>query len=135
MMRRLCLATVLGLLPITAAAQPPTVSQGQRIAFDYLDADETTYQVVSFQLQIDGGAWTTTPTQENVFPDTIAGGTTHSVAPALTPGSHTISFRACNTTGCSVGTAPFAFEYAIVPPAGSNVRIVSGDASEPDAER
>lgn len=117
-------AFVLCVMPVSA--QPPSVTPNQRIGFDYLDADRAQYQVTRFEISIDGGSWTQTATQENVFPDTLAGATTHSVAPALTPGNHTISFRACNVAGCSGGTSPFAFTYSIVPPGGTNVRIVGG---------
>ena len=118
-------AMVVGLATGAAAQTPAT--PGQAFAFDYLTADLATYSVVRFEQQIDGGAWTDQgiPTVANDA-QTPAGATTYRVAiPALTPGAHTATWRACNATACSAAAAPLAFTLVVQPPVVTGGRIVT----------
>lgn len=104
--------TILG----AAAQTPPVLGDNDAIGFDYLDADFVQWQVTRFENQYDGGAWVTI--SPPVYSQT-SGVTTYFVRPQdiSTPtGTHTVTFRACNTQGCSTGTAPFQFAIGSVTP-------------------
>jgi hypothetical protein len=127
-MRRLtALISVLFLLTVGLAAQaPPVATATQAFGFNYADADLATFSVVRFELQIDGGAWTSVaiPAKANDAL-TPAGASTYRVPiPALTTGSHTVSFRACNAQLCSDPSAPFSFILAVKPATPTGARIL-----------
>src|SRR4051812_18642473 len=115
-MRRLVIATYFLLVFAgVGSAQtpaPPVATASQSFGFDYKDADVITFSVTRYEMQIDGGAvWTSVavPVKANDGL-TPAGSSTYRVAiPALTTGSHTVSFRACNAQLCGDGSTPFAF--------------------------
>jgi hypothetical protein len=115
---------------VSAQAQVPDVTPGQRFGFDYKPADITAFQVTRFELQIDEGAWADIqipPTANDAI--TQADHNTYAVTiPALTPGAHTYSIRACNAGGCGVAAPAFAFNVSIVPPGASNLRVLGGAA-------
>lgn len=113
------------LVAVPVLAQVPVAVAGDRIAWDYKDADLSNYAVNRFEIQIDSGAWTSVgiPTQTTATAD----GKTYLVPfPALQPGNHTVSVRACNADLCSAGLGPLGFKLAVVPVDGSNLRIVKG---------
>lgn len=125
-MRLMILAvTLVAGLATSAAAQTPA-TPGQAFGFDYLTSDLATYAVIRFEQQIDGAAWVDVgiPTVANDA-QTPAGATTYRVAiPALTPGAHTVTWRACNATACSAAATPLAFTLVVQPPTVSGGRIV-----------
>lgn len=113
---------------VEAAAQstPPVGSSGYFFAFDYSDADFTAGAVTRFEMQLDANAFASVGIPTNTVP--ITGGKTYKVPiPAITPGAHTVSFRACNADLCSEATTPLDFRFAPLPATPRNVRIVSGD--------
>jgi hypothetical protein len=115
-------------LVLTALASAQVAVSGDKFGWDYAAADITQYSVVRFEIQVDGGAWASVglPTPFT-NPQTAAGKQTYAVPfPAMQPGQHTISVRACNVDLCSAGIAPFAFKLAIVPADGSNGRVIKG---------
>jgi hypothetical protein len=118
---------VIGLLSSGLSAQTPPASPGQRFGFDYRTSDLTTFQVARFELQIDGGAWVSVGMPPSApQPDTPADFTTLGVPiPALTPGQHTASLRACNSV-CGEGSVPFTFLMVVEPPAPGQGRIIGG---------
>jgi hypothetical protein len=104
-----------------------TLTPIDALAFDYLDANLTSYQVSEFQAQWDGGTWIALSPTPFRDAQTISGGTSYKVPPPFTNGNHSVSFRACNTIGCGAGSAVFPFAYAAaeVPQASpGNVRKV-----------
>lgn len=127
-MRKIIWAIVM-VVGLAASASAQTEAQpGQAFAFDYETAALTTYSVVRFEQQLDGGAWTDIGIPE-VANDaqTPNAHTTYRVAiPALTPGAHTANWRACNAAACgAAGATPLAFTMVIQPPAPSGGRVVS----------
>lgn len=85
---------------------PPVLADSESIGFDYLDSDLP--DVARFENQYDNGTWVM------IAPPIVqqtGGITTFAVRPPTTilPGAHTVSFRACNTLVCSVGSNSFAF--------------------------
>lgn len=121
-----------GLLMVAAlvanvAAQAPTATPTQAFGVDYLDADMTTYAVTRFEIQVDGGAFTSVgiPPKQNDM-QTPAGGSTYKIAiPPMTPGSHTVGVRVCNVVTCSTAT-PLSFTFSITPVAPPTPRIIGG---------
>lgn len=79
-------------------------------------------------MQTDNGTWSDVgiPTPANDSSTPTGNNTYKFDIPALTPGNHTVAFRACNIAGCSSPLA-LSFTLVIVPPPVSAVRIVSGD--------
>ena len=123
-MVRILLCGVLALVPVLAWAQP-TATPGQAFAFDFVTADLATYSVTRFEMRVDTGTWVSVaiPTVANDT-QTPAGSSTYRVAiPALTPGAHSVAFRACNSGGCGTASAPLDFTLVIVPPPPSGVRV------------
>lgn len=127
-MRRLLILAILLLAGIVRlAAQTPTLTPTDAIAFDYIDAQFEEYQVTSFQAQWDGGAWATVPMASFKDATTVTGSTSYKVIPPFSNGSHSVSYRACNAVGCGGGSSPFPFAYAVssAPAAApGNVRVV-----------
>ena len=125
----LAVVCVLGLAGTLTAQQAPPAVAGDKFAWDYVEADIASYGVNRFEIQVDAGAWTAVGIPA-AFTDaqTGAGKKSYSVPfPAMQPGNHTISVRACNADVCSAGIAPFGFRLAIVPAEAGNGRIVKGD--------
>lgn len=115
---------ILGSIGLAAQAPPPVIG-GQFFGFDYQDADLASAAVVRFEMQIDSGTWTTVGIPSDTLP--ITGGKTYKVpVPAITPGNHTVTFRACNVDLCGGAASPFAFKFVIVPALPTNIRIVGG---------
>lgn len=127
---------VIVLMLLAVSARPVqaqvTATPGQSIAWNYVDADLTTFSVTSFQVCYDGatsGCQTVTPTVGKFSDPTVPAGqsayklqlpTTLSVGPA-----HTVLTKACNASGCGGGTAPFPFTLVLpAPPAPTGVRLV-----------
>ncbi len=98
---------------------------GQSFGFDYSIQAFTDAAVVRFEMQIDAGAWAdiqVPPTADDA--NTATGAHTYKVSiPALTPGAHTVAFRACNASACSASSGAFNFTLIVFSPP-SNVRIV-----------
>jgi len=126
-LRTLIASLVIGLCSSVLSAQTPPASPGQRFGFDYRTSDLTTFKVERFELQIDGGAWVSVQMPPSApQPDTPADFTTLAVPiPALTPGDHTVSLRACNSA-CGDGSPAFAFQMVVQPPAPVRARILGG---------
>lgn len=106
---------------------PPVATPGQAFGVDYPDAAFTAGGVTRFELLIDAGTWTDVglPTKQN-DPQTPAGSSTYRIPiPAVTPGTHTVSVRACNTVLCGSGT-PLAFLFGVQPATVPAVRIIGG---------
>jgi len=115
-----------GLLLLAATAQAQTATPGQAFGFNYVIQDLATYSVTRFEMQVDGSAWASVqiPPVRNDG-QTGAGNNTYVVpVPALTPGAHTVAFRACNTGGCGAASPVYNFTMVIVPPPTFGTRIV-----------
>lgn len=113
-MKKFLCALLIASVGVGQIAAQVILTPTDALAFDYLDADFTGYQVSGFQVQWDGGAWfALSPT---AFRDaqTISGGTSYKVTPPFTNGNHSVSYRACNAVGCGAGSAVFPFAYAAV---------------------
>ncbi len=113
-------------LALSASAAAQTATPGQAFAFDYVIQDLTTYSVSRFEMRVDAGTWVSVnlPAVANDA-QTPAGSNSYRVAvPALTPGTHAVEFRACNTGGCGSPSAAYSFTMVIVPPPPSGSRIV-----------
>lgn len=126
-MRQSLMAMAVVLVMATGAQAQGQATPGQAFAFDYETAAMTTYSVVRFEQQVDGGAWADIGIPE-VSNDgqTPTAHTTYRVAiPALTPGAHAVSFRACNAAGCGAASTTFPFVLIVQPPAPSGTRVVS----------
>lgn len=96
-------------------------TSGQGFAWDYSDA-AIAAGVVRFELQLDGGTWTSVGLATVV--ETRATDKTYRVAmPALTPGPHTAAVRACNVDVCSEPTSLLSFKLVVVPETPGNLRI------------
>lgn len=107
---------------------PPVAQAGQSFAWDYADADLSAGAVTRFEIQIDGGSFTSVQMAQ-AFTDaqTPSGAKSYKVAiPALTTGSHTFAVRACNDQLCGDPTPAFGFVLAVKPATASGVRIVGG---------
>lgn len=105
-----------------ATMQPPiVVTAGSRLAWDYPDSDIS--NVTRFEMQLDGGAWVTAG-----MPTATAGPTgfqTYATPfPALTPGNHTVTVRACNVDICSDAAAPLGFKLVVVPAVPGGLRVI-----------
>lgn len=106
----------------TDSQQPPVATSTASIGWDYSDADVASGGVIRFELQVDGGTWTDVGMHR-----IAADATTYSTpVPALQPGQHSVSVRACNTSLCGDATAPLAFVLAVKPATASNVRVIGG---------
>jgi hypothetical protein len=112
-MRSVLLVVALLLMPVTLAAQSPTVA----VVFDYSNADFITYSVDHFEAQWDTEPWLPLDVTGEVLPDTLPESLSYRVVPPFTGGTHTVAFRACNlAAGCGGASDPFGFEYAPVAP-------------------
>lgn len=102
---------------------PPQLLPGDRIGFDYADVDFSFYSVSRFEVALDGGAWA-----DIGLPPTYAqaGGVTTRVwvPPAVTPGVHALTLRACNSGGCGGASVPFGFEIGVPSTSPGNTRII-----------
>lgn len=113
----------------SAAAQsppPPVATASQSFGFDYKDSDFTAGAVVRFEMQIDAGSFTSIliPPKQNDT-STPAGSSTYKVPiPALTTGTHTVSFRACNAQLCGDASVAFSFVLAVKPAVPTGTRII-----------
>lgn len=130
---RILLATLICGLCCAAnvAAQsppPPVATASQSFGVDYKDADLSAGGVVRFEQQIDAGAWAslTIPPKANDALTPAGSSTYKTPIPAMTTGAHTVAWRACNASMCSVASAPFAFVLSVQPAAPSGGRILSG---------
>lgn len=141
MKRTMLLAVVLAALVCArpVAAQTPVAGPLDSVRFDYVDVDLTTYQVIRFELCVDGqtsGCVQAEPAAATFVPTADQGGAPAAGAhayklkiPALTAGSHSLVIRACNASVCTDST-PLAFTFAIVPPAATVKGFVSGTDEE-----
>lgn len=108
------------------AQSPPVATTTQSFGFDYKDADLTTFSVIRFEQQVDTGTWVTVqiPPKANDA-QTPAGASTYKVPiPALTTGTHVVSWRACNAQICGDPSAPFSFILAVKPATPTGGRIL-----------
>lgn len=111
------------LLTVTLLMQP-VATPTHKFAFDYSIADFSNFSVTHFERQLDGSAWAQIAVTVQNDALTPVGSNTHvSPIPALTPGMHTVGFRACNVAGCS-SPLELGFRLVVVPPAASGLRIV-----------
>jgi hypothetical protein len=114
-----------GLVFVLMLLQTPIVGATDAIAFDYLDVDRDTYQVIRFEASWDDQAFLEVTTTAVVLPDTIPGATTYRVIPPFVAGAHTVTFRACRLEGCGAPSIPFPFAFAVaVPPPPAHLRTV-----------
>jgi len=115
------------LMVATSAQAQGQATPDQAFGFDYTTANFSTYSVLRFEMQVDAGPWTSVeipPTANDA--QTPTGANTYRVAiPAMTPGSHTVNFRACNNTACGDPSTPMAFVLVVQPPAPTGARILS----------
>jgi hypothetical protein len=119
------LAFVLLAVASIVHAQPPVATATQKFTFDYKTSDFTTFAVLRFELQVDGGAWVSVNVPATTDDATTPAGS-HSYdvpIPALVTGNHTWTVRACNAQLCSDPMTPMAFVLAVKPPAPSGLRI------------
>lgn len=104
----------------------PGATPGQSFAWDYGITDLTSYQITRFETRIDSAPFSSIgmPAVQN-DPNTIAGHNSYRwPIPAMTPGNHVVSVRACNSTECS-DPLDFSFVLVIKPIVPKNLRIVS----------
>jgi hypothetical protein len=112
-------------LVLVLLLQTPIVGAIEAIAFDYLDLDRDTYQVIRFEASWDDQAFLEVTTTAVVLPDTLPGATSYRVVPPFVAGTHTVTFRACSLQGCGTPSVPFPFAYAVaVPPPPAHLRTV-----------
>lgn len=106
------------LLALASEARAQTqVSPTQFVAVDQSDYANVT----RFEGRVDTAAW-------GDLGKPPAAGTLNTVTfpmPAMTPGPHAITVRACNTAGCSAASAPLNVIMVAVPQVPANPRIVS----------
>jgi hypothetical protein len=118
MMRVRILLVVVGLLCSvgSAFAQVTPVTPSQFVAWDQSDYTNVT----RFEIRVDSGAWADVGKP-------AATGTLNTVQvqmPAMTPGAHALTVRACNVAGCSAATAPLNVTLVVVPTTPGIPRIV-----------
>ena len=91
------------------ASQAPLLGPSDAFGVDYPDAWLTEQAINRFEVQYDGGQWTSVG-MPPVYA-AVNGIATYAVTPAMPmpQGNHTVSFRACNAGACSRSTSPFAF--------------------------
>jgi hypothetical protein len=117
---------LLVLAPLTAQAQPAVVPGTTLLLFDH-----DGLRVDKWERQIDAEAWAAVSPVKGAQ----VGTTTPAVFvwsipfPAVTPGPHTITLRACNAAGCAASPA-FAFTVIAMPSAPANIRI--GETAAPE---
>lgn len=100
------------LAPLSAAAQSPVLPTS-RLGFSHDGVDTDRYE-----LSVDSGAWATVEAQEEGDIFTVA-------MPALTPGAHTLSLRACGAAGCSVSSAPLSVRVVVVPSPPTDLKVIT----------
>ena len=95
---------------LDVAAQGPLIGPWDAIAVDYPEASFAEYAIDRFEVQYDAEDWRSLgiPPVYTAM-DGVTTYTAYTVTPATPTGSHTVSFRACNTEVCSASTSPFAF--------------------------
>ena len=110
-------ALVVGMSSAAVAQTPVTPAQ-------FIGVDQSDYaNVTRFELRVDTGAWT----DAGKPAATGAANTVKLAMPAMTPGAHAITVRACNAAGCSAATAPFSVTLVVIPTVPANVRVVDGN--------
>jgi hypothetical protein len=110
---------------VAVVLQTVTIGSTEAIAFDYNDADLSTFQVVRFEAAWDNQAYVALTPTAIVLADTLPGSTTYKVVPPFTNGTHTVTFRACSSEVCGVASDPFPFAYVVaVPTSPSHVRSI-----------
>ena len=92
-----------------ASAQQP-VAGTERLAWNHDGIN-----VSRFELAVDGGA----PVPVTV---TMAGADYTAPLPAMTPGTHTLSVRACNVAGCSAPLS-ISVRVVVIPSPVTNLRV------------
>ena len=95
---------------LDVAAQGPLIGAWDAIGVDYPEASFAEYAIDRFEVQYDAEGWRSLgipPVYAAM--DGVTTYTVYTVTPATPTGSHTVSFRACNTEVCSASTSPFAF--------------------------
>lgn len=106
--------------------QGPVTVAADAFGFDYVDTDIVSAAVVRFERQIDAGAWVSVaiPPKANDA-NTGQGASTYKVdVPALTPGPHTVAFRACSVNVCSNASPTLSFLLAVQPAPPTNPRVL-----------
>ena len=122
-------------LPALAAAQT-TAGPLDSLRWEHADADVTTTQVNRFLVCYDSAADANcliAPLTSKFAPTTVQGGPPAAgnsayklLVPALTPGQHTVTVKACNATVCGAAVAPLAFSFQITPGTPSGVGFIKG---------
>ena len=107
---------------LNVEAQAPILGPYHVIGVDYPDRWFTEQAMARFEVQYNGGQWTSVG-----IPAVYAasdGVTTYTVKPTMSAGNHAVSFRACNAGGCSTSTSPFTF----LVPAGGGGESLQGES-------
>jgi hypothetical protein len=126
-MRKYIFVAFLLLIPNPLFAQ--NVGPLDSFAWDYVNSDRTTYNVVEFEVCIDGSCvrhQETAVRWVNASPPPPVGQTSYKIPIGpQTVGQHTLTVAACNTSGCG-NTISIPFVFILSPPAVLNGRFVSG---------
>ena len=118
---------------------PPVGTKLDSLRWEHQTVDITAAAVNAFQLCYDAitPCSTITPSAAQFTPTTAQGGPPAAgntaykmLLPALTVGNHTVTVKACNTDGCGVATAPFAFRFAVIPGTPTGVAVISGSGGD-----
>lgn len=125
-MKKMLLVVFFLFLPNIVHAQ--TAGPLDTYVWDYKPTDITTYNVNRFEICVDNTNCRDVATTSIITNPTIppppgynAYGT---LVGALTAGSHVISVKACNATGCG-GESSSNFNFVIIPPTAINGRFQS----------
>jgi hypothetical protein len=101
------------LLVSSAAFAQPQVPPGSLIKWDYQAPESVA--IDRFEIQFDAQPFVTAGKTQANDAQTPAGHASYSfVIPALTPGPHTVTVRACTTTACGSAASPLAFGIVVI---------------------
>jgi hypothetical protein len=109
--------------PLCLSAQPPSGTASSKIGWDQTGvASAADAQALTYRYYPDGAAVGIVLTGVTCSGTTTV--TCQAPFPAFTPGTHTLTLTAGNIAGESAKSAPFAFQFVVIPAAPGNLRIL-----------
>ena len=117
----------------------PVATAVNSLRWEHNTVDLTSAAVVRFELCYDTAspcptitttASAFTPTSAQGGPPAAGNSAFKMLLPALTPGNHTVTVKACNTELCGDASTPFAFTFVVKPGVPTALGLIPGGGGD-----
>jgi hypothetical protein len=122
------------------AMQTPVATAVNALRWEHLTTDLTSSAVQRFEVCYDTTtpclSVTTTasalpsPTAEQGGPPAAGHSAFRMALPALTPGNHSVTVKACNSDVCGAASSPLAFRFVVVPGVPNGLGLIPGGGGD-----